>query len=85
MEYAEYIELQPIDDRDDSDAADLAGERRELALMALYSAAMLGLSEQDLKTLCYECGLTYRDLETYTPPILRREPAPDEATMSLPF
>jgi hypothetical protein len=73
-------------EQDDAAAAELAGERIERTLSALYHAAMLGLEEAELRHLCNECGgITYADLQAYTPPILRREQEPDEATMSLPF
>jgi hypothetical protein len=71
---------------DDSAAAELGAERRERTLSALYSAAMLGLAEEDLRHLCTEAGVTYADLQQYTPPILRVSNQPeDNATASLPF
>ena len=83
---------QWLDDRDDgqaaaTDAAMLAEERAELSLSALYHAAMLGLPEDELRHLCCECGLSYRELEQYAPPILRTSNQPDggAAQDTLPF
>ena len=72
--------------RTDRAAAELGAERRERTLIALYLAAMFGLAEEDLRHLCSECGLTYSDLERYTPSVLRVSNQPeDNATASLPF
>ena len=57
---------------DDRAAAELDAERRERTLSALYSAAMLGLAEEDLRWLIDAAGLTYADLQQYTPPIIRQ-------------
>ena len=71
---------------DDRAASELDAERRERTLSALYSAAMLGLAEDDLRHLCTEAGVTSADLQQYTPPILRVSNQPeDNATASLPF
>ena len=58
--------------RDDRRNAELEAERRERTLSALYSAAMLGLAEEDLRWLIDAAGLTYADLQQYTPPIIRQ-------------
>ena len=72
-----YCDEAVYDLRDDAAAADLAGERRETTLRAIYHAAMLGLEEAELRLLCAACGLAYADLDAYTPPILRRpQPQP---------
>ena len=73
--------------RDDRRNAELGAERRERTLSALYSAAMLGLAEEDLRHLCSECGVTYADLQAYIPPILRasNQPTGGDATDQLPF
>ena len=73
--------------RDDRRNAELEAERRERTLSALYSAAMLGLPEDDLRHLCGECGVTYADLQAYIPPILRasNQPTGGDATDQLPF
>ena len=57
---------------DDRAASELGAERRERTLSALYSAAMFGLAEDDLRHLCDSVGLTYADLQQYVPPILRQ-------------
>ena len=70
---------EPMPEQDDRQwAEELSQERRERAWQALYNAAMIGVQEDDLRVLCSEYGLTYRDLETYTPHILRptKERAP---------
>lgn len=59
----------------------LQAERYERAISALYSAAMLGLPEDDLRTLCFETGIAYADLEAWTPPLLR----PVSTDAPLPF
>ena len=62
----------PWDDRDDAQAAsDLAGERRERTLNALYNAAMIGVPDEDIRHLCSECGIPWRELEQWTHPVLR--------------
>ena len=73
--------------RDDRRNAELDAERRERTLSALYSAAMLGLAEEDLRHLCTEAGVTYADLERYTPSVLRasNQPTGGDATDQLPF
>jgi len=72
---------------DDSDAAELGLARQESTLSALYGAAMLGLPEDDLRHLCGECGVTYPDLQAWTPPVLRvaNQPNGGDATDQLPF
>jgi len=74
-------------EQDDAAAADLAGERRERTLLALYSVAMCGMvSEEDIRVLCAETGVTWADLERYTPPILRTTNQPEnQPTLDLPF
>ena len=73
--------------RDDRRNAELGAERRERTLSALYSAAMFGLPEDDLRHLCGECGVTYTDLQAWTPPVLRvaNQPTGGDATDQLPF
>jgi hypothetical protein len=75
----------PVPEQDDRAAADLAAERQETTLAALYHAAMLGLPEPELRVLCSETGIRWRDLQDYTPPILRLNEKEDEATLALPF
>lgn len=73
---------------DDRAAADLSAERYQRSLAALYEAAMLGLQEADLRHLCAECGVTYADLESYVPAILRLNKQKEDTTdndMQLPF
>ena len=81
MDYHEQLPEQ--DERAWQD--DLAGERQERILNALYNAAMIGVPEDDLRVLCSECGLTYADLEHFTPHVLRPRLNGGGSTLSLPF
>ncbi len=56
---------------DDRQWAELGAERREATLAALYSAAMRGLPDDDLRHLCGECGVTYEDVTAWVQPVLR--------------
>lgn len=47
-------------------------ERQERVTAAIYNAAMLGLPEDDVRVICAEVGITYADLQAYTPPVLRQ-------------
>jgi hypothetical protein len=80
-------EFTDYDDRDDGQAqAELGAERRETTLRCLYNGAMLGMPDEDVRHLLRECGLTWADIELYTPPILRLSNQPKEnASLTLPF
>ena len=77
-------------DSDDRALSELGMERRDDVLSAVYSAAMLGLPEQDCRVLLREAGLSYADLEHYTPHVLRLQPrrdtpAPEAQWAATPF
>lgn len=80
----DYLPPEP-DDRALADQ--LHAERYERAVAVLYQAAMLGLSEPDLRFLCALCAVKYTDLDGFVPPILRRDPnvTIDDLNRCFPF
>lgn len=57
---------------DDAAAADLAKERYEDCVAAIHDAAMWGVPQEIINTLCRECGVRPEDVQAYDPRDNRR-------------
>lgn len=53
--------------------AQLADEREQMTIAAIWHACMLGLPEDECRLLCAETGVQWLDVTRYTQPALRMD------------